>query len=198
MAYFFRVAILKRIGHLVNVFGRLLLIKMAVGLLLQSLVHLSSWRKLQDQVYTRIVIEVAEHPQDMGMSQVALDLDLTAKLVFNVGFLQLGLEQHLESNDELGSLLTGQVNVAELALAERPADFEVAQLPAVLGVTLGKVRVHFLKSRTLSKKCGGTSLSDLTFLSPGFRGWFAAVAEVCGLCWFAITFPVFFRGSRAA
>ena len=42
-----------------------------------------------------LVVEVSVQPQDVGVPQVRLDLDLSPQLVLHVRLLQLGFEQHL-------------------------------------------------------------------------------------------------------
>lgn len=45
---------------------------------------------------TYIIIEIAIQTQNVGVSQVRLDLHLSAQLVLYVGVTQLILEQHLQ------------------------------------------------------------------------------------------------------
>jgi hypothetical protein len=44
---------------------------------------------------THRVVKVAVQPKDVGVAEVALDLNLTAQLVLDVVLLQLALEEHL-------------------------------------------------------------------------------------------------------
>lgn len=74
---------------------------------------------------THGVVEVAVEAQDVGVPQVALDLNLAPQLVLHVTLLQLRLEQHLERHDVLALLLARQVHVAELAAPQRLPDVEV-------------------------------------------------------------------------
>ena len=67
---------------------------------------------------------------------MTLNLNFSSELVLNLGFLELRLKQHFQRHDELGPLLTGQVDVAKFAFTERPANFEVTQFPSVFFVTL--------------------------------------------------------------
>ncbi len=86
-------------------------------------------------------MDLPEHAKDVWMPEVALDLDLAPELMLDLRLLQLRLEEDLQRHDVLGLLLPGQVNVAELALAERPADVKVLELPAVAHAALRVVRV---------------------------------------------------------
>ena len=102
----------------------------AVG---QFLVQLASGTVLEDEVDALLVEEVAEHPEDVAVAQVGLDLDLAAELMLDAGLEELGLLQHLEGDDVLGPLLPGQVDGAELAPAEGLADLEVVEGPLPAG-----------------------------------------------------------------
>jgi len=67
------------------------------------------------------------------MPQVRLNLDLSAKLMLHVRLLELVLEEHLQRDNVLASLLAREVDVPKLAPTERFADVEVAQLRARVG-----------------------------------------------------------------
>ena len=77
-------AVDERLRHLLDVLPRLCLREPPVGLILQDLVHLPAGGELQDEVDPGLVVEVAEHPEDVGVPQVALDLDLAAELVLDL------------------------------------------------------------------------------------------------------------------
>ena len=64
------VAILEGLGHLVDVLGAAALVVAAAGHLLQLLVHLATRGVLQDEVDTRLVVEVAEHAQNVLVSKM--------------------------------------------------------------------------------------------------------------------------------
>ena len=64
--------------------------------------------------------------------QVSLDLNLPAKLVLHPCLRQLTLEEHLQRDDEVRLLLAREVDLAELAVAERLADVEVIERPLAL------------------------------------------------------------------
>ena len=61
-----------------------------------------------------------------------LNLDLAAQLMLNACFLQLRLEENLQSHDVLGRFLTSQVHISKLATPERFANVEIAELPLLL------------------------------------------------------------------
>ena len=130
-------AILEGIGQLSDVSGASHFVKAAVGTFLQYLVHLSPGRVLQDQVDPGLVVKVAEHTQNIFVSQMTLDLNLATQLVLDSGLLQLALEENLEGDDVFAPLLTRQVNVAKLALAKRTPNLKVFQFPTVSGATFG-------------------------------------------------------------
>lgn len=54
-----------------------------------------------------------------------LDLDFSAQLMLYFRFKELLLEEDLEGNNELASLLSSKVDIAELSLAEGFANFKV-------------------------------------------------------------------------
>ena len=89
---------------------------------------------------------------------MTLNLNLSPELMLDLGLLQLGLEEDLQGHDVLGLLLTGQVYIAELALAYQsinqsinkkvinlvnfdyltqwPTDIKILQSPAVTRAAL--------------------------------------------------------------
>ena len=77
---------------------------------------------------SHLIVKVPVEPQDVGVPEVGLDLDLASQLVLDVRLLQLLFEQNLEGDDVLAVLLASQVHVAELAAAQGFAYVEVAQL----------------------------------------------------------------------
>ena len=95
--------------------GGSLLVELAA--LLQLLVQLALGGELEDQVDARLIVKVAIQPQDVGVAQVRLDLDLSAELVLDARLAQLRFIQHLERHDVLGVLFPCEVDVAELSLA---------------------------------------------------------------------------------
>lgn len=94
----------------------------------QVLVELALAGELDDQEHALAVVEVAVQLQDVGVPQVALDLDLAAHLALDPAVLQLVLVQHLQRADEPVRPLPRQVHPPELALAQRPPDLEHPQV----------------------------------------------------------------------
>jgi len=166
--HFFAVAVSQGVRHLADVFGRRGVVEAAVGLFLHRLVHLAARRELEDEVDARLVVEVAEQAEDVGVAEMRLDLDLSPQLMLHLGFLQLRLEQDLERHDVLGRALPGEVHVSELALAERSTDVEILEFPPVsraafregggggAGRFLGVGRICFLLRRSAGS--GGRSV----------------------------------------
>ena len=77
----------------------------------------------------------------MWMSQMGLNFNLSSQLVLHVGLLKLRFEKNLESHNKFGPFLSGQIDIAKFALAQRSANFKVTQLPAIFLVTLRKIRM---------------------------------------------------------
>jgi hypothetical protein len=76
---------------------------------------------------------------------MGLDFDLSSKLVLTASFLHLVFEDDFESYNVFASLLAGQVNVAELAFAQRFADFKVVQAPLFTVFVLEKKKYFYFK-----------------------------------------------------
>ena len=55
----------------------------------QMLVQFTFAGKLEDQEHSLAVVKMAEEPEDVGMSQVGLDLDFSSDLFFHLALLQL-------------------------------------------------------------------------------------------------------------
>lgn len=66
-----------------------------------------------------------------------LNFDLTTKLVLHTRLQELLFEEDLEGNDELALLLSRQVDVAELPLAQRLSNLKVLDRPTLLCDLLG-------------------------------------------------------------
>ena len=82
-------------------------------------------RVLKDHVDSRVIVEVAVQSQNVRVSKVRLNFDFASELMFATGFLHLVLKDDLEGDHVSATLLPGQVDVAEFALAQRFADLEV-------------------------------------------------------------------------
>lgn len=95
----------------------------------ELLVQLPAGGVLEDQKHPVRVVEVAKQAEDVGVPQVRLDLNLPPQLVLHVALAQLRLVQHLERHDVAAGLFARQVDVAKLALAQRPANVKVVEPP---------------------------------------------------------------------
>ena len=108
----------------------------------QLLVQFSLPRVLDDEVDSLGVVEIAVKTEDVLVSQVALDLNLSAQLLFDLVLLQLALEQDLQSNDIAAPLFSREVDTAKLALAECATDVEILESPAFFDRVRGPVTRH--------------------------------------------------------
>lgn len=139
------------------------------------LVQLALAGELEDEKDALGVVEVSVQLQDVGVPQVALDLDLAAHLLLDPALLQLVLVQHLERADVAVGALAGQVHAAELALAQRPADLEHAQVHQLDGRLLNEHR----DGGDLGGRCPGAAATAAgKCLSLG-RGRLRALALCC-------------------
>lgn len=75
---------------------------------------------------TKNYIIASDKVDVVDIPQVGLDLYFSSQLMLHACFQQLLLLQDLDGNDELGFALSGQVNVAELSVAEGTPDNEVS------------------------------------------------------------------------
>ena len=96
------------------------------------------------------------------MSQVAVDLDLTAQLLCHFALEELMLVKNLDREDILALLLSRQVDVTKLATAERHPDLEVIYAP------FGAVKVLIFLFGFCSSSLCLDSLRHRT-LGPTFR-----------------------------
>ena len=95
----------------------------------QVLVQLALAGELEDQKDALAVVKVPVQLEDVGVPQVALDLDLAPHLLLDARpLLQLRLVEHLERADEARAAVPRQIHAPELALAERPANLEHAEV----------------------------------------------------------------------
>lgn len=113
----------ERICHLGNVSARAFLVKAAQ--LGELLVELALGGKLEHEEDTLRVVEVAVQAEDVGVTEVLLDLNLATDLFLNLAGHNLLLVETLEGNNKVrGGLGTGQVDTTKLALAKWTADLE--------------------------------------------------------------------------
>lgn len=121
------VQVAQRRRHLGNVLGRLPLGEAV--LLAQVLVQLALAGELEDQEDALAVVEVPVQLEDVGVPQVALDLNLAPHLLLHArAVLQLRLVEDLERADEVARPLARQVHAPELALAEGASDLKHAEV----------------------------------------------------------------------
>lgn len=109
------VEVAQRVCHLRDILRRLPLRK--PRFLAEVLVQLSAAGKLEDQEDPVGVVEVAVELEDVGVPQVALDLDLALHLLLDAALLQLALVENLERADEAMFALARQIHAAKFALA---------------------------------------------------------------------------------
>ena len=67
-------AVGESVSHLVDVPRRQLLVESSFWLLLQALVEFSLGSKLQYEIDSTLVIEISKQSEDVGVSQMGLDL----------------------------------------------------------------------------------------------------------------------------
>lgn len=126
------VEVAQRRSHLRNVLRGLPLGEPVLAA--QVLVQLALAGELEDQKDALAVVEVAVQLEDVGVSQVALDLNLAANLLLNAGaLLEFGFVEDLERADEAAAALAREVDAAEFAFAERPANLEHAEVELLGG-----------------------------------------------------------------
>ena len=77
--------------------------------LIQVLIHISTWTKLQNHIHTSRIPKVAVHAQNVLVFQVGLDFNFTPNLLLDATPLQFTLLNHLDGHNELGFDLTGEI-----------------------------------------------------------------------------------------
>lgn len=122
-----RVDVLESLDHLPDVV-RCLLLRVAL-LRAEVLVELPFWAVLEDEVDLVLVEEEAVELDDVGVAQMALDLDLSSQLVLDSSLQKLLLEEHLKRHYVLATLLPRQVDMAKLATTKGFADLEIVNSP---------------------------------------------------------------------
>jgi len=104
------------VGHLVDVDSASAFGKAAI--LHQLLVHLALAGEFEHEEDTVFVVEVAVKAEDVGVSEVLLDLDFAPDLLLNPGLDNLLLVEALEGKDVVGfSLRPNHVNMSKPAFA---------------------------------------------------------------------------------
>ena len=68
-------------------------------MLLETLVELSSWGILKNQINPLIVPEKSIHSENVGMFEMGLNCNFSFQLVLNLCLLQLFLIKHLDCYD---------------------------------------------------------------------------------------------------
>lgn len=102
------------------------------ALLLETAKEFSFGGVLHEDVDVGVVVKVTEHPEDVLVAQVGLDLDLTSELLSHLIILD-GIDgQDLEGDDLLGSLFTDLVHSSKVASSNLLAEFKVVQCPSSL------------------------------------------------------------------
>lgn len=125
--YVLAVAVVDCIAHLDDVLGGGLLVE--ASSVSEDLEELTTSCVFENKVDSGVVVEVSVHSDDVGMPELGLDLNLTAELVLNGGFLELGLVENLETDDELGFLLPCKVDASKLSGSEWSTNLEVVKAP---------------------------------------------------------------------
>ena len=82
------------------------------------LVKLSFARKFKDDKDSFAVVEVTVEADNIRMSQIAVDLDFSPYLLFDLSLLQLTLMEDLQRAEKSSRSLFGQIYATELALTE--------------------------------------------------------------------------------
>lgn len=116
------VEIFERCGHLGNVMCSLPLRKTVF--LSKVFVQFASACEFQDQENPLAIVEVSIEPQDVRVTKVALDLDLTPNLFLYPSLLQFGLVKDLKCTNESGRSLLGQIDPAKFSLSQGLANLE--------------------------------------------------------------------------
>lgn len=98
------------------------------ALALQGPVQLPAGGILEDQEDAVRVVEPAVEAEDARVPQVAVDFDLAPDVDLGALPRDLVLPQYLQGADVARLAVSGEVDAAELALAERLADLEQPQV----------------------------------------------------------------------
>ena len=122
------VQVSERIDHLADVVAGLSLLKPPE--LPQNFVELPTGGVLEDVVDLVGVLEEAVHPEDVGVLQVGLDLDLAADLGNDSRVKDLLLAEHLQCYDKFANSFACEIDVAE------PKDSGDGYLPVPKGLPI--------------------------------------------------------------
>jgi len=126
--YMFGVEVDESVSHLVDVdsasaFGK-------ATILHQLLVHLTLAGEFEHEEDAVFVVEVAVETEDIGVSEVLLDLDFASDLFLNPGLDNLLLVEALEGEDVVRfSLRPDHVDMSESTFAQRTTNVKVVQVP---------------------------------------------------------------------
>ena len=126
---FLGVQVLQRLDDLVNIIRRPCLIEPPLWSFHEFLVYLTSRSELENEIAFLLIPEEAIEPADVFVPEMTLNLDLSPKLVLDFGLDQLLLVEHFQSNNEFGSFLSCEIDVAKLASAHWFAYFEIIDAP---------------------------------------------------------------------
>lgn len=94
----------------------------------KMLVQLALSGKLENQKDALAVMEVAIQLEDVGVPQIALNLNLSSNLLLHTTMLQLVLVKDLQSTNKTSGPLTCEVHASELSLSEWSTDLEHAKV----------------------------------------------------------------------
>ena len=112
----FRMEVGEGVCHLVDIDGTTALREGAK--LCELLVELALAGELEHEENTLLVVEVAVEAQDIGVSEVLLDLDFATNLLLHAGLYDLRLVEALEGEDVIGlDFGANHVDPAEFTLA---------------------------------------------------------------------------------
>mmetsp|Transcript_31384 Transcript_31384/g.45953 ORF Transcript_31384/g.45953 Transcript_31384/m.45953 type:complete len:286 (+) Transcript_31384:190-1047(+) len=98
--YMLAMAVNQSLRHLLHVLCRTPFTETATAS--EILVHFSKWRILKDEIDSLVIIEVTIHTENILVSEVGLNLNLSSQLMFHTSIQELFLPKNLQSNNILG------------------------------------------------------------------------------------------------
>lgn len=98
-------------------------------LFLEILIQFATRCIFKNQVDLLVIPEESVHSQDVLMSEMRLNLDLSSQLMLHIALHQLLLVEHFERNNKLGLLFSCQVDMAKLSSAKRLPNFKIIDSP---------------------------------------------------------------------